>query len=441
MTHSPRTYLVVAVAAMSLAAAACSSSKSPSGTGSAPAGSGSGAALPAVDQNFSSKVPLTASGPGVTPTTIKIGYITEQTGVAASSFAGGDAGALARFKLQNDQGGVDGRKLELVAVDDGTIGPKAAAQQLVENDGVLAVIDFSSFAIGGAPYLQQQGVPVIGAAFDGPEWGEQPYSNMFSFMPPLDTSVGGKFYTYDTPEIFLKSIGVTKLGTLAYGISQSAIQTSKSAVEAGKAHGITGCAADNSVQFGQSSFATEALTIRSKGCNGTFAAMVDSSDVALSAALKQAGVTAKQFYETGYDQGVISDANSANALNGDYFPAPYDFTEPSPAISSMLAALHRYGPTFTGLPSEGVYGSYLAADLVIKGLEVAGANPTRQSYISNLHTVTGYTAGGIIPAIGFTGFATVGMFPQQNCSDFVQLVNGRFKVAGKHVCGKLVATS
>jgi hypothetical protein len=34
---------------------------------------------------------------------------------------------------------------------------------------------------------------------------------------------------------------------------------------------------------------------------------------------------------------------------------------------------------------------------MIKGLEVAGKNPTRQSFITNLHNVTGYDADACFP--------------------------------------------
>jgi branched-chain amino acid transport system substrate-binding protein len=434
--------LVVACAVAVIAASCSSSSKKSSASGSSSPGASSSAGLPVVNQHFSASGALTASAPGVTPTTIKIGYITSQTGIAASSFKGGDAGAIARIDLQNDQGGVDGRKIVLVAADDGTIGPKAAAQQLIENDGVFGIIDYSAFVVGAAPYLQAQGVPVTGGGFDGPEWGQQPYTNMFSYTAPLYTPVGGKYYTYDNTERFLKSIGVTKLATFAYGISESSIQSNKSSVEAGEPLGISECYVNNAVGFGQTSFPTEALAVGQKGCNGTISAMVDSSDVGLSAALKQAGVTAKQFYFTGYDQSVLDDPNAAQALDGAYFPAAPNFTNPDTATAEMVDALTKYEPTVTGIPSLGVYGSYYAADIMIKGLEVAGANPTRASFISALRGVSNYTGGGLFsPGISFTGFGTTAMFPAQGCNDFVQLQGDKFVTVGKNVCGKLVATS
>jgi len=352
-------------------------------------------------------------------------------------------GAQARIALQNAQGGIDGRMIQLVTADDGTIGPKAAAQQLVDNEGVFGVVDISAFVVAAAPYFQQNSVPVAGVGIDGPEWGQQPYTNMFEFGPPSYTPFDGKYYTYDGVAQFLKSIGVTKLASLAYGISQSAIQSSKSLLEAVAPQGIANCYEDNAVQFGQTAFTTEALAVQKSGCDGTTAATVDASDVGLSAALKQAGVTAKQLYYTGYDQGVIDDSNASAALDGDYFVASPDFTEPTPGTQQMVNALHQYAHGVTGIPSLGAYASYEATDVMIEGLEVAGANPTRQSFITNLRGVASYDGHGLFadaPLI-FTGFGTPAMFPPQQCLDYAQLEHGKFVIVAKSVCGKLVATT
>ncbi len=202
--------IIVVVAAASMATAT--------------AGEGGSEDLPDVDQQFEPSGPLTASAPGITEDTIKIGFITSLTGVAASSFEGGDAGAQARVDLQNDQGGVNGRELELVTADDGDIGNQVAAQNLVENEGVFAVVDLSAFAFQGAAYLQEQGVPVTGLAFDGPEWGQEPYTNMFTVFPPTNTPFDGENYIYDTNTRFLRSLGVENLAGLAFSIAPSSQQ-------------------------------------------------------------------------------------------------------------------------------------------------------------------------------------------------------------------------
>ena len=88
----------------------------------------------------------------------------------------------ARFKAINAAGGIDGRKITWV-VDDTTstpAGAETAAKDLVENKGVFAIAELSSAFYGAAPYLAQAGIPVTGVGLDGPEWSQQPNTNLFS---------------------------------------------------------------------------------------------------------------------------------------------------------------------------------------------------------------------------------------------------------------------
>ena len=61
--------------------------------------------------------------------------------------------------------------------------------------------------------------------------------------------------------------------------------------------------------------------------------------------------------------------------------------------NAMIANLKKYDPQYKGgYPSFGATGACLAAQLGIKGLQVAGQNPTRDSFIKNLTQVTGWDA-------------------------------------------------
>ena len=118
---------------------------------------------------------------------MKIGYITSLSGNAASTFGDAEYGAKAYFDAINAQGGINGRKIDLVVQDDQSTptGDLTATQQLV-SEGVFAILNFSPYAFGGYKVAQEAGVPVIGGGFDGPEWGEQPNTNMFSYTGGYD---------------------------------------------------------------------------------------------------------------------------------------------------------------------------------------------------------------------------------------------------------------
>jgi branched-chain amino acid transport system substrate-binding protein len=427
-----------------LAAGCGSSGKSTSNTTAAPSG---GTAAPGGTATTTGTAGNTASDVGVTPTTITLGYMTSITGDSSSNFADGVQGAMARIKQQNAEGGVDGRQLVLDSVDDtsSATGAGSAAQVLVQQKKVFGVIPFSAFTIGAAKYLAQQGVPVTGYGFDGPEWATPGNDNMFTFEPAVDNDIGGTYYQYDYYGKFYQQVGITKLAGLSYGISASSQDSIHGTFASAAMHGISQCYANYSVPFGGTDFTATALQIKSSGCNGIAGSFVDSSDLALSTEVKQAGINAKQVYFTGYDQATLSSPASLAGYEGDYFPNYVDLDPTLASNASMYAAFAKYIPNYKAgsLPDFGLLGSYIATDLMIKGLQVAGQNPTRKSFISNLRQVTDYNAGGILPSpISFAGFGTAAMVPTTSCEFFIQLLNGKFVDAAPGgtgpVCGNRI---
>ncbi|MEO8631287.1 MAG: ABC transporter substrate-binding protein, partial [Betaproteobacteria bacterium] len=109
-------------------------------------------------------------GPGVTDTEIKIGQTMPYSGPVSAFGTMGKAEA-AYFDMVNEQGGVNGRKIRLISLDDGYSPPKTLEQtrRLVESDEVLLL--FSSF---GTPpntavlkYLNGKKVPQLFMAATG----------------------------------------------------------------------------------------------------------------------------------------------------------------------------------------------------------------------------------------------------------------------------------
>jgi ABC-type branched-subunit amino acid transport system substrate-binding protein len=86
--------------------------------------------------------------PGVTATEIKIGQTAPFSG-PASVYGQISAAEAGYFKMINDQGGINGRKITLVAVDDGYSPPKTieAVRRLIEEDQVAILFQ----TIGTAP--------------------------------------------------------------------------------------------------------------------------------------------------------------------------------------------------------------------------------------------------------------------------------------------------
>jgi branched-chain amino acid transport system substrate-binding protein len=121
-------------------------------------------------------------GAGVTETTIKIGNIMPYSGPASAYAAIGKTEA-AYFKMINEQGGINGRKIEFISYDDGFSPPKTVeqARKLIESDEVFALFNVVGTAGNSAiqKYVNSKRVPHLfissGAArFDDPE--QSPWS-------------------------------------------------------------------------------------------------------------------------------------------------------------------------------------------------------------------------------------------------------------------------
>ena len=81
-------------------------------------------------------------GPGVSDTEIKIGNTMPYSGPASATALSAKSEA-AYFAMINDQGGVNGRKINFISRDDGYSPPKTVevARQLVEQDQVLLLFN------------------------------------------------------------------------------------------------------------------------------------------------------------------------------------------------------------------------------------------------------------------------------------------------------------
>jgi hypothetical protein len=82
-------------------------------------------------------------------------------------------------------------------------------------------------------------------------------------------------------------------------------------------------------------------------------------------------------YSTGYSDDMLDNPGARAEYQGAYVTTDVNFVTPNPAVQKMLSALKKYVPSYKAtIPGYGVYDSYISMDLMIKGLELAGKNPT-----------------------------------------------------------------
>ena len=129
--------------------------------------------------------------PGASDTEIKIGNTMPYSGPASAYGTIGKTES-AYFKKVNDEGGVNGRKIDFISVDDGYSPPKTVemARQLVEQDGVLFL-----FGTLGTPsntaihkYMNAKKVPQLFVATGAAKWNDpKDYPWTMGYQPNYQT--------------------------------------------------------------------------------------------------------------------------------------------------------------------------------------------------------------------------------------------------------------
>jgi len=112
---------------------------------------------------------------GASDTEIKIGNTNPYSG-PASAYAAIGKTIDAYFKSVNDQGGVNGRKIKFISLDDGYSPPKTVemVRQMVEQDKIFALFQSLGTPCNTAihKYMNQKKVPQLYVATGASKWGD-----------------------------------------------------------------------------------------------------------------------------------------------------------------------------------------------------------------------------------------------------------------------------
>ena len=373
---------------------------------------------------------------GAAGSPITIVLVTSRTGTAAAEYSTAQVGFLARVALQNSEGGISGHKIIPLVIDDQTsLTSVATAAQDAISKNALGIVAVSPVFFAAAKFPQEAGVPVTGSFSDGPEWGEQPYTNMFASD---NGSVDPKYPANLGSAVFMKQHGGTVLGAYGYSISPSSTRAAQGTAEAFARIGGKVGVLDTSIPFGGVAFTTAALAAKQKGVNAVTADLDNNSNFALATSLLQAGVKPKVVvFPTGYEPSVIN-SPVWKTLQGDYFVTEFrPFSVPNAATQQMAGAFEKYEHfTKSQFPTFGQYESWLGATLMIEGIQKAGKNPTHSSVITALRGIKDYTGGGILPY--HINFSTIfGHDLPEDCAWYMKAEpKGFVATSAKPLCGK-----
>ena len=146
-----------------------------------------------------------ADMPGITATEIKIGQSQSYSGPASAYGVIGKV-ETAFFDLLNENGGINGRKINFLTVDDGYSPPRAVEQtrKLVEQDNVAIMFNSLGTATNSAvqKYLNQKKVPQLFVATGGDKWGDPehfPWTMGFQTSYRTEAQIYAKYIQQEKP--------------------------------------------------------------------------------------------------------------------------------------------------------------------------------------------------------------------------------------------------
>lgn len=126
--------------------------------------------------------------PGASDNEIKLGQTMPYSG-PLSGFITLAKAELAYFAMINDQGGINGRKVTMISLDDGFSPPKTVEQtrKLVENDQVLAISGSLGTSTNAAiqKYLNQKKVPQLFLATGASRWNDPQHFPYTMTLTPI----------------------------------------------------------------------------------------------------------------------------------------------------------------------------------------------------------------------------------------------------------------
>jgi branched-chain amino acid transport system substrate-binding protein len=406
-------------------------------------GAGAVAAMATVGLTTVSSAAQQATDPGVTAKEVKIGYIYPATGVAASISQNGLKAFQARIDRENAAGGVNGRKIEVVAKDDASSGQNVSVtHDLVENEKVFAVVDQSPFAFLSYRYLLEQGVPMVGNGVDGTYYQQKGNESILS-SGGNGTPFGD--ITYDGPARIMKMAGAEKVGVLAYGSATSSVAAAKALTTyAAPAVGLDPVYTNTSLDFGAADVGAPVLGLKNAGADGVYLPMAAATNIAVAEGLQQNGVQMKAvLMGTGYGQDLLDSPAAKSLPESTIFLAPFKPVElKDPATKRFQADLKKYSDV-TGVPDYGEYTGYVLADYTIAALKGAGKDLTRQGFVDAGHGIGKYDAAGLACAPVDVSLGNLGKVPETSCGYALRLKNGRFELfpkSGKPITQKLVGS-
>jgi len=338
---------------------------------------------------------------GASDTEIKIGNVEAYSGPASAYGVIGKT-EEAYFKMINEQGGINGRKINFISYDDGYSPPKTVEQvrKLIESDEVFLVFNALGTPTQTAvqKYHNSKKVPQLFLATGASKWNDPkdfPWTMGFQPSYRVEARIFAKYILKAKPNakvaVFyanddfgkdyvagLKEIFGDKSPSIL--IAEESYETTEPSIDSHIVK-LKGTGADVFVNISTPKFAAQAIKKMAELEWKPMHVMTDVS-ISIGAVMKPAGLDAS---EGVLSAGYLKDASDAQWANDE-------------GMKKFLAFIDKQMPGSNISDTNLVYG-YTAAQTMVQVLKQAGDNLTRENVMKQAASLKDFAPDAVLPGI------------------------------------------
>ncbi|MFB9262310.1 ABC transporter substrate-binding protein [Bradyrhizobium erythrophlei] len=367
---------------------------------------------------------------GASDTEIKIGNVEAYSGPASAYGIIGKT-EEAYFKMINDQGGVNGRKINWISYDDGYSPPKTVEQvrKLIESDEVFLVFNALGTPTQTAvqKYHNAKKVPQLFLATGASKWNDPkdfPWTIGFQPSYRVEARIFAKYILKAKPNakvvVFyanddfgkdyvqgLKEIFGDKSSSII--VAEESYETTEPSIDSHIVK-LKGTGADVFVNISTPKFAAQAIKKMHELEWKPMHVMTDVS-ISIGAVMKPAGLDASE--------GVVSASYLKDASDPQW--------KNDEGMKKFMAFVDKYMPGANLSDTNLVYG-YAAAQTMVQVLKQCGDNLTRENVMKQAASLKDFAPDTLIPGIRVnTGAADFAPIEQLK---MMQFKNGQWELFG-----------
>jgi branched-chain amino acid transport system substrate-binding protein len=374
---------------------------------------------------------------GATDTEIKIGNVEAYSGPASAYGVIGKT-EDAYFKMINDAGGINGRKINFISYDDGYSPPKTVEQvrKLIESDEVLLVFNALGTPTQTAvqKYQNNKKVPQLFVATGASKWNDpKDFPWTMGFQPSyrvearifakyiLKTKPGAKVAVFYQNDDFgkdyvagLKDVFGDKASSLI--VAEESYETTEPSIDSHIVK-LKGTGADVFVNITTPKFAAQTIKKLAELEWKPMHLMTDVS-ISIGAVMKPAGLEAS---EGVLSAGYLKDASDPQWASDE-------------GMKKFKTFIDKYMPGANIADTNLVYG-YAAAQTMVQVLKQAGDDLTRENVMKQAASLKDFAPDTALPGIKINTSATD--FAPIDQLKMMQFKNGKWDLFGDIISAEI----